>query len=173
MAEQIGQMLMKAAREMGAEELRLEHGSKHPRLIGRFNDRAFMYVVPGSSSDWRAGRNALSGLRRLIGYEKPKPNKDGSAKGRSRKRQKARNASACVRAEQLSNSGQTPRVQREDRFHAPLAALVDQMRTAVEEVHEPDHPFTCGCERTKASANSKRIPLRTPWLGRRQRFQVS
>lgn len=171
MAEQIGQMLMKAAREMGAEDLRLERGGKHPRLSGRFNDRAFMYVVPGSSSDWRAGRNALSGLRRLIGYEKPKSNKDRPAKGRSRKRQNASNPSACVRAGLLSNSGQTPRVQREDRFHAPLAALADWMRTAAEEVHEPDHPPTSGCERMKASANSRRIPLRTPWLGRRQRFQ--
>jgi hypothetical protein len=84
MAENIGRMLMKAAREMGAEDLRLEHGGRHPRVTGRIGERPFMYVVPGSSSDWRAGRNALSGLRRLIGYEKPKADKDGPAKGRSR-----------------------------------------------------------------------------------------
>ena len=66
MAERIGPTLLKAAREMGAEDLRIEQGGKHPRVVGRIGEHRFMYVVSGSSSDWRAGRNALCGLRRLL-----------------------------------------------------------------------------------------------------------
>ena len=71
MAERIGPKLLKAAREMGAADVRLEWGGKHPRVTGRIKERRFMYVVPNSTSDWRAGRNALAGLRRLLGYKRP------------------------------------------------------------------------------------------------------
>jgi hypothetical protein len=109
MAEQIGKMLLKAARGMGAEDLRLEHGGKHPRVTGRIGDRPFMYVVPGSSSDWRAGRNALSGLRRLLGYERPRSEaKVGSGKNGCVKQSKSRNHSSLGATSLAVNAATVP-----------------------------------------------------------------
>lgn len=173
MAEQIGQMLLKAAREMGAEDLRLEHGGKHPRVTGRIGERTFKYVVPGSCSDWRAGRNALSGLRRLLGYQRPQAEtKDRSGRVQRRKRKKARNRISRTSSTLLANDSTAPKGQHEDRFHARLAVLAEQMR-ATDNQEEPTLPSTpTHQDSAKAGAPCKRVPLRTPWLGQKRRFQA-
>ena len=71
MAERIAPKLLKVARAMGARDVRLEWGGKHPRLIGQIQERRFMYVFSNAASDWRAGRNALAGLRRLLDGKRP------------------------------------------------------------------------------------------------------
>lgn len=172
MAEKIGQMLKKAADEMGAEDVRLEQGGKHPRVTGRIGERPFMYVVPGSSSDWRAGRNALCGLRRLLGYERPRPaSKDGSGKTRNRKQNKARNRPSCGSANLLPNATTASKPEQEDRFLAPLAAFAAQMQTSTETDDASGSSITTAGDLEKADAPLTRVPLRTPWLGRKQRFQ--
>ena len=168
MAEKIGQMLKKAANEMGAEDVRLEQGGKHPRVTGRIGERSFMYVVPGSSSDWRAGRNALCGLRRLLGYERPQSSsKGGPGKAHHRKRNKTCSRPFCGSAGLLPNATTALKPERKDRFLAPLAALAEQMRAA--DTYNP--PVVAAESSAKAHAPSKRVLLRTPWLGLKQRFQ--
>lgn len=67
MKNQIGNILLEKARGWGATGVRIEQGGKHPRLIGSFDGKGFIYGFPSTPSDWRSWRNCLSDLRRKLG----------------------------------------------------------------------------------------------------------
>lgn len=146
MADDIGKMLMKQARAWGATDLRIKEGGKHPRLIGHYNGVAFMFVFPRSTSDQRAALNCLSDLRRVFGIErKEKP---------ARRPAKQRKRQGTPKARQLPQVADP--IQREDRYYAPLAQLKKSMGK------DP-------CSKADGR-DQQSVPLRTPFLGRRQRF---
>lgn len=55
-------------RNAGAEQIHLEHGGKHPRLVYTWQGRERFYVVPVSPGDtYRGTKNAISDLRHALG----------------------------------------------------------------------------------------------------------
>ena len=56
---------------IGGDFLRIEHGSKHPRLYFRYQGKEMFYVFPGSTGDSRRARyNAVTDLRKLCNVER-------------------------------------------------------------------------------------------------------
>lgn len=51
--------------ELGAQDCRVENGSKHQTLVGRFGPRKFKYTLSGDYGDSHAWRNVKRDLRRL------------------------------------------------------------------------------------------------------------
>ena len=147
MADDIGETLVQRARDWGATNLRIEQGGKHPRLVGDYKGVAFMFVFPGSTGDRRTVLNCLSDLRRVVGVEQgvtaaPFPQK--------RKRHRIKCKPHALPSPAAANLS-------EDRFHARLAQIKGAMvlAPATKSVAEDEFP----------------TPLRTPFLGWRQRFQ--
>lgn len=58
--------LIRLARSLGAEDLRIEPGARHPKLAGRRGGRCFRIAVPCSPGDRRTGANLAARLRRLL-----------------------------------------------------------------------------------------------------------
>lgn len=148
MPEDIGKTLTRRAREWGAANLRIEQGGKHPRLVGDFGGKSFIFAFPGSTGDWRAEKNCLSDLRRLLGVERKDRVAIRPAKARSRH--------AKPKPPTMPRSSET--IQREDRYYAPLALLRDAM------THDRDDRCPTDAEGCRV------IKLRTPFLGPRPRF---
>ena len=147
MADDIGKTLVQRALDWGATNLRIEQGGKHPRLVGDYKGVAFMLVFSGNTGDRRAVLNCLSDLRRVVGIERevtaaPFPQK--------RKRHRIKSKPHALPSPAAANLG-------EDRFHARLAQIKGAMvlTPATKPVAENDFP----------------TPLRTPFLGWRERFQ--
>ena len=145
MPDNIGRTLISRAREWGVTDVRIEQGGKHPRLIGDYRGVAFKFVFPGSTSDRRAVLNCLSDLRRVVGVEREGNAVDRQVKQRPR-RAKPKNHPVNRSVEPIL---------REDRFYAPLKQLREAMSMRSE-----DEDVAC----------DQAVPLRTPFLGRRQRF---
>ncbi|CCG43366.1 hypothetical protein [Magnetospirillum molischianum] len=51
---------------LGVPDYSIERGRKHPKLRINVNGASKIYVLPGTSSDHRALRNAICGIRRLV-----------------------------------------------------------------------------------------------------------
>lgn len=145
MPDDIGEVLIRRAGKWGATNLRIEPGGKHPRLVGDYRGVAFMFVFPSSTGDRRAVLNCLSDLRRVIGVERQTKERSRPRKQRPR-RTKPRHVSMRHPVEP---------VVREDRFYAPLR----QLRATMTNGSEDDEV-----------AHDQVVRLRTPFLGRRQRF---
>jgi hypothetical protein len=50
----------------GVDRWHIDRRHHHPRLTFEWNGRAMFYVMPVSSSDWRAVLNTRSDLRRIL-----------------------------------------------------------------------------------------------------------
>jgi hypothetical protein len=173
MTDRIGPVLLAEAHELGAEELRVIQGGKHPRLVGRIGERDFVYAFPATPSDWRSALNARAALRRLLGGSKePRPKQLTPAPKAPRRHRKVRRRSETL--ELLPGRSTAPADAGEDRFHAPLEALRAEMLSAAEaysglgESTAPDKPVPV----LSVPERTRSIRLRTPWLGRRARFQA-
>ncbi|HCE72085.1 hypothetical protein KQ247_02655 [Ruegeria pomeroyi] len=148
MPDDIGKTLAQRARDWGATNTRIEHGGKHPRLVGDYLGQPFVFVFPGSTGDWRAVLNCVSDLRRVLGVEREQPKAVRPAKARrSGMTQKSRAQPRSAEA-----------IQRKDRYYAPLAQIRDSM-----------------CRDSDPGRNSDAdgwhaVALRTPFFGRRPRF---
>ena len=147
MADDIGKALIRRAREWGAVDVRIEHGGKHPRLVGHHKGVAFMFVFPGSTGDRRAALNCLCNLRRVLGVERE--DKPGCRPA------KRRSPSAASKVRPRSATAEP--IRREDRYYAPRAQLRESMVAAIVHTTEP--------------AEEQSVPLRTPFLGRLRRLQ--
>jgi hypothetical protein len=57
---------------VGASDIHVTKGGKHPRVNFTYQDKTQFYVVPGTPSDSYSGtENCLSGLRHFLGLIKP------------------------------------------------------------------------------------------------------
>jgi hypothetical protein len=63
-------LLLGFLRSAGADHIRVEYGTKHPRAYYRWQGRERFYVVPGSPGDRRGHHNAISRLKRIFRSEK-------------------------------------------------------------------------------------------------------
>jgi hypothetical protein len=145
MPDDIGKTLIRRASERGVSHVRIEQGGKHPRLIGDYKGVAFMFVFPGSTGDRRAVLNCLSDLRHVVGVER-----EGNAERRPEKQRLCR---AKLKHHTVNRSVEP--ILQEDRFYAPLKQLRDAML-----LESKDDEVVC----------DQAVLLRTPFLGRRQRF---
>lgn len=148
MADDIGKTLAQRAHDWGATNIRIEHGGKHPRLVGDYRGQPFFFVFPGSTGDWRAVLNCVSDLRRVLGVEREQP--------KAARPTKARRSSMTQKIRALPRPAEA--IQREDRYYAPLAQIRDSM------CRNRDPGCNSGADGWHALA------LRTPFLGRRPRF---
>lgn len=148
MPDDIGKTLAQRARDWGATNIRIEHGGKHPRLVGDYQGQPFVFAFPGSTGDWRAVLNSVSDLRRVLGVEREQPKAARPAKVRHR------GVKQTTRA--LPRPAEA--IKREDRYYAPLAQIRDSM------CRDQDPGCNSGADGWHALA------LRTPFLGRRPRF---
>jgi len=62
--------LVRELKSHGVTQYEVKKGRKHRRLIFTFQGREMFYVMPSTSSDFRAPLNAQSDLRRLMGVER-------------------------------------------------------------------------------------------------------
>jgi hypothetical protein len=66
----MNEIIKRLERELAALglEATIEHGGRHPRVIWTdpIDGQLRKLVIPGTPSDWRAPRNAVCGLRRLL-----------------------------------------------------------------------------------------------------------
>lgn len=148
MADDIGKTLAQRAHDWGATNIRIEQGGKHPRLVGDYQGQPFVFAFPGSTGDWRAVMNCVSGLRRVLGVEREQPKAARPAKVRHRGMKQTTRA--------LPRPAEA--TQREDRYYAPLAQIRDSMCR--------DRDPLCNSDKDGWQA----LALRTPFLGRRPRF---
>ncbi len=72
----------------------------------------------------------------------------------------------------LPNAAKAPKAVREDRFFAPLAALAEQMEVSARTEDALKQTIAPAGEPAQTRTAARRVPLRTPWLGRKQRFQM-
>lgn len=57
---------------VGASDIHITKGGKHPRINFTYQEKTQFYVVPGTPSDSYSGmENCLSGLRHFLGLIKP------------------------------------------------------------------------------------------------------
>jgi hypothetical protein len=60
--------VIKFLRQVGAQNVRIEHDGKHPRCYYRWLDKESFYVLPNSPGDtYRCQHNVISDLRRKLG----------------------------------------------------------------------------------------------------------
>jgi hypothetical protein len=148
MPDDIGKTLAQRARDWGATNIRIEHGGKHPRLVGDHQGQPFVFAFPGSTGDWRAVLNCVSDLRRVLGVEREQSKAARPAKVRHR------GVKQTTRA--LPSPAES--IQREDRYYAPLAQIRESMCR--------DRDLGCYSD----AGGWYALALRTPFLGRRPRF---
>src|SRR4051812_42469717 len=115
MPDDIGKTLIRSAHKWGATDLHVEHGGKHPRLVGSHNGVPFVFVFPGSSGDRRAEMNCLSDLRRVLGVEREEKPERRSRRTVQRPR-RATPKPRPIAAPMTTSRG-------EDRYYAPLARI--------------------------------------------------
>ena len=59
--------LLNEAHAFGARDVLIVRRRKHPAITGAApNGRRFLFCFPGTPSDWRAEKNSLAQLRRLL-----------------------------------------------------------------------------------------------------------
>jgi hypothetical protein len=60
--------VIKFLRQAGAQNVRMEHGGKHPRCYYKWLGKESFYVLPSSPGDtFRCQHKAISDLRRKLG----------------------------------------------------------------------------------------------------------
>jgi len=124
---------------------RVVAGSKHPILEIEFEGRELTYPIPSTPSDWRWLLNARSNILRALGLRR-----DLHKSARPRRRHQTSAPSVPT-----LQCGFTVKPD-------PFAVLKRLERTLVDPLPT---------EASDRPAASERILLRTPWLGRRQRWQ--
>lgn len=119
MKDNIGRILTEKARSWGATDLRIEHGGKHPRLVGRLDASEFVFAFPSTPGDRRSWRNCVSQLRRKLGA-RPQPSLPSSSSGKGA-RKPAPEHYPTTMPTPLHEPGA-------DLFYAPLAGLLSAMQ---------------------------------------------
>ena len=58
--------IKRRAQVLGVRDVAIEHGGRHPSLVGRFDGHRVRLVIATSPSDNRAFANSVAQLRRLL-----------------------------------------------------------------------------------------------------------
>jgi hypothetical protein len=152
-----------AKAEAGATNVRISHGGKHPRLECYIKGRRIVYSFPSTASDRRALANAESQLRNLLGISKPCRRKASKRNSRRRKKSQASRARGSGLRNLTAVTSDTSTAVKQD-YKAVLAEIREAMTTG----------FPGGEPATPNSFKPvHRLKLRTPWLGKHQRFTTS
>ena len=145
----------------GVTDYSIVPGGKHRSMKFRFDDREIRFVFPSSPSDWRGLQNSLSDLRRMMGVHRIIHK---AATGRGHRR----------RGEPESVPMPTTFTVRPDPFQVLARLLEDGEVSDTERLSEVANAPTADQEvGAVAGGKGATQKLRTPWLGRRCRWQRS
>ena len=179
MSTDLGRKLLRLADRLGAEEVQIVPGGKHPRLVGRVRGRPFRYVFPFTPSDWRSERNVIAGVRRLLAdpaeAREPKAATSDKPKKKTRRGSPGRAEPALPKGLMAAHHKCASRLDPDDRFLRPLQALRERMRSELEDAavlapsSEAPPRRAQQSDGEPASGRGSRCVLRTPWLGGRRR----
>ena len=179
MSTELGRKLLRLADRLGAEDVQIVAGGKHPRLVGMVRGRPFRYVFPFTPSDWRSERNVIAGVKRLLVEPKEAGEEETAKTNKPRKKRPQGSARrADLKLPQISRPERHDAPKRrdpDDRFLRPLQVLRERMRAELEEAAALEPSGEAPPRRTPqnegepTSARGSRCVLRTPWLGGRRR----
>jgi len=152
----------------GAEGVRLEQGGAHMRFVFFWQGRWRRHPVAGTPSDaYRAVENLKSELRHALGLVTGE-RRVGTA--RRKRRAKTRTEAVALPHLHLAKAAKPS-------FGEVLAAIRDRLLTAEIKAGPHDDQSVLrpvvnlpAVSVSRRLGQESRVPLRTPWLGRRQRW---
>ena len=131
---------------LGATRCSVKAGGKHLKLEIEFAGRKFSYPIPCTPSDWRWLCNARRDLYRILGV-----------------RREIRK-SARPRSRHHVSAPSVPLLPCSFTVKSDPFAVLKRLERA---------PDPSPAEASDRAAAPERVPLRTPWLGRRRRWQCA
>ncbi|MCK1471183.1 MULTISPECIES: hypothetical protein [unclassified Bradyrhizobium] len=147
----------------GIHDYHFERLAKHRSVVVAYDGRLKRVVFPSSVSDWRGPANTLANLRHALGpFAMKAPRGRGRIK-RPRKPDPGRGRPVACR----SFSERAAPVQ--DRYFGPLRLLKARLEAAGPSANEATGHRSMASEPMEETTS---VALRTPWLGRRQRWAI-
>jgi hypothetical protein len=133
--------------------------SKHRAVVIRHGGLTYLHCFPSTPSDVRGLPNTLSDLRRRLNLRNAR-NDEPRVPVQKKTKKSRRTATETGR---MKTPRWEPGPPREDRFYAPLLLLQEHMMRQAAPAPAPA-PLS-------VKKPSKKVRLRTPFLGHRVRFQ--
>ncbi|MCK1471313.1 hypothetical protein [Bradyrhizobium sp. CW10] len=147
----------------GIHVYHFERLTKHRAVVVAYGGRLNRVVFPSSGSDWRGPANTLASLRHVLGLFATKAPCRPRRVKRPRKPDPGRGRPVVCR----SLSEQAAPVQ--DRYFGPLRLLKARLEAAGPSANEATGHRSIAREPMEETTS---VALRTPWLGRRQRWAI-
>lgn len=138
----------------GVTAYEVKPGGEHPHLKFKFAGRPLSYSFPASPSDHRWLKNALADIRRLMGV-----------------RRQIRKSGTPRRSSDRPAGSSIPALPATFTVKADPFEVLAVLRDAAPE--NPQNPAETERSRSSVAVQRIDIPLRTPWLGSRQRWQLA